>query len=767
VLRDQAARRTETEREANTALEEAGKWQHEGRLPEALAAARRAASVANTGDAGDAFRQRVQGRRADLELVAELEEARVAVTAHKEDLFGDELADRRFAAAFQKAGLDVEALRAEEAAERIRQSSVVAELAAALDHWALIRHGITRRSDPSFKHLLRVARAADPDRWRDRMREALEREDLQALEALAKSEEVLGQPTLTLALLGRALVRMGAAEPAEALLQQARLGRPEDFWINHDLALAISKAQPARWDDVIRFFTAAEAVRPQSPGAHANLGLALFNKGRLDEAVAECQQAIRLEHDFPEAHRCLGNAFQKKGRLDDAIAEFQVVIRLNKDYPDAHNDLGIALVEKGQLDDAIVEFQEAIRLNKDILEAHMNLGNALCEHGRLDDAIAAYEAAIRLKPDLPEAHRPLGLALRKKGQLDEAIAEYQEAIHLKQDFPEAHADLGNALAEKGQLEKAIAEFQEAIQLKKDYPEAHCNLGIALFKMGRPEQAITEYKEAIRFKKDFPQAHYNLGIALRDRGLLEEAVAANREAIRFKQDYAEAHCNLGHILKQKGHFADALAALKRGHELGSQNPRWSYPSAQWVRTAEQLVALEPKLPKMLKGEAQPADPAEGLVLARMCQDYKKLYAAATRFYAEAFAAEPKLAGDLAAQYRYNAACAAALAGCGQGLDAGQLDDQERARLRRQALDWLRADLTQYAAIVDKGPAQARAGVQQRLEHWQQDTDFAGVRGNALAKLPEAERAPWQKLWAEVEGLRQRAAKAPEPASSSRP
>jgi serine/threonine-protein kinase len=186
----------------------------------------------------------------------------------------------------------------------------------------------------------------------------------------------------------------------------------------------------------------------------------------------------------------------------------------------------------------------------------------------------------------------------------------------------------------------------------------------------------------------------------------------------------------------------------------------------VRTAEQLVAMENKLPQLLKGEAQPADTAERLALAHLCQEQKRV-AAATRFYADAFAAEPKVAGDLKAQHRYEAARAAGLAGCGRGQDAAQLDDQERARLRRQALEWLRADLALYAAMVEKGPAQARAVVPKQLACWQRDPQFAGVRGGALAQLPAAERPPWQKLWAEVAALRKRAAKAPEPASSGRP
>src|SRR5207244_7349531 len=119
------------------------------------------------------------------------------------------------------------------------------------------------------------------------------------------------------------------------------------------------------------------------------------------------------------------------------------------------------------------------------------------------------------------------------------------------------------------------------------------------------------------------------------------------------------------------------------------------------------------------------------------------------YKAAFANTPKLADDLHFQHRYNAACAAALAGCGQGKDADQSDARERARLRRQALDWLRADLTAYRRLLDKEPDKARTAVRERMQYWLQDKDFAGVRGSAaLAKLPKEECQGWQKLWADV-------------------
>src|SRR5262249_46903844 len=123
---------------------------------------------------------------------------------------------------------------------------------------------------------------------------------------------------------------------------------------------------------------------------------------------------------------------------------------------------------------------------------------------------------------------------------------------------------------------------------------------------------------------------------------------------------------------------------------------------------------------------------------------------------AFAAEPKLADDLGAAHRYDAAVIAALAAAGKGEDAAKLEDEGRARLRGQALAWLRTDLRTWTALVEKGTPQDRAFAAKALRHWQTDRELAGVRdAAALAGLPEAERADWQRLWANVQALLEKA------------
>jgi eukaryotic-like serine/threonine-protein kinase len=243
-------------------------------------------------------------------------------------------------------------------------------------------------------------------------------------------------------------------------------------------------------------------------------------------------------------------------------------------------------------------------------------------------------------------------------------------------------------------------------------------------------------------------YYKRGHALGSQGRYKEAEAAYREAIRLRPDYAEAHCNLGYVLRAQGRFAESLTAYRRGHELGTKTPGWRYPSADWVRQAERRVALDAKLPAVLRDDAAPADAAEAAELAE-CVLYRQKPAAAIRLFEAAFAAEPALAQRPGLYYRYNAACAAALAAAGRGTDAAAaLPAKLRASLRRQALAWLGADL----AAWQQRAAADRAAAGKTMTHWQADPDLAGVRGpQELAKLPAAERAEWEKLWADVAAL----------------
>jgi tetratricopeptide (TPR) repeat protein len=252
-------------------------------------------------------------------------------------------------------------------------------------------------------------------------------------------------------------------------------------------------------------------------------------------------------------------------------------------------------------------------------------------------------------------------------------------------------------------------------------------------------------------------HSHIGLAPLAQGKLEEAAAESRDAIRHHAAEPYAHYGLGIVLRKQGKYAESLAELRTAHELGTKIPGWDHPSAAWVREAETTIAIADRLPALIRDDDRPRDNAERLALARACDD-RKLNAAAARLWGEAMAADPKLAEDLKAEYRHEAAVAAVQAGCGQGRDEPAPDEPARAKLRAQALEWLRADLASRARQFETDAPAARTA----MAYWKGDPELAGVRDPvALARLPEPERTAWQAFWADADRLLDKAKEAKSP------
>jgi serine/threonine protein kinase/Flp pilus assembly protein TadD len=761
-------RRAETERgvtaalaQAEVLLDEAGRqtehperWQATARL--AQGAVEKAEGLLAAGGGRQELAERVQRVRAaaavavaDSRLLVELDRLRLelaAVVNLKENFFDEAAAAPLYAKLLGDYGVDLGL--PQQAAARVRDSRLREALVAALEDWSRLT-----RDQEERRRLEHVLESAEPDadpfpaRWRSARRQR----DGAALRRLAGEPVVQALPATALVLLARDLKTVSESTAAEQVLRAGLDRYPSNFWLNTDLGLLLRHRQPSRAEEAVPYLMVAMALRSDSAGAHLNLGSALGEKGDLEGAIRCFRAACRIGPNYAAAHHGLGIALRDQDRLDEAIAEFRQALQIKNDIPEAHHNLGKALLDKGQLDEAIAAFRQALQLKKDYAKAHAGLGGALQGQGHPDEAIAECREALRLQPDCPEAHTNLGNALLNKGQLDEAIAAFRQALQTRQIFPQAyiaHTSLGQALWAKHRADEAIAEHRAALRLKPDYPVAHRNLGNALRSKGRLDDAIAEYCEALRLKPDYPAAHVDRGDALESKGQPDEAIAEYRQALRLKPDYAEAYCHLGLILERQGEFQQALQELRRAHELGSRKPHWSWPTAQWVRKYEPMAALEGRLPDFLAGTTKPTSPSQSTELAWVCLR-KHLNRAAVRFYEEAFADQPKLAEDRRKAHPYNAACAAALAAAGQGKDADKLDGTERGRLRRQALDWLRADLAEWIKQVENRSPEALALVQ-NLAYWQKDSDLASLRGEAaLARLPAEEQAGWRRLWADVE------------------
>jgi tetratricopeptide (TPR) repeat protein len=369
-------------------------------------------------------------------------------------------------------------------------------------------------------------------------------------------------------------------------------------------------------------------------------------------------------------------------------------------------------------------------------------------------ALAYHQEAIRLKPKDAMAHYRLGVTLRSKGDLGPAVTAFRKALELDGNLAVAHNGLGKALSEQGAHDEAVACLKQAVRRYPRLPRFLGDLAHALAGKGDLKEALTAYRQALQLDPQNAEFRCQLGLLLTEKGEYDAGMTALREAIRLQPDFAEAYHHLGAALQHEGQLAEALAAFRRGHELGSRDPNWRFPSAESVKRCERLVGLEKQLPAVLAGKDKP-DAAGLLDFAELCRS-KRLFGTASRLSEAAFAAQPALTERGEPTHRYLAACSAALAGCGQGEEATKLDVKERARWRKQALKWLEADLVLWTKRMESGPPQDRKTVAARLQHWQRNQDLAGIRDAALlAKLPPDEQEACMRLWAEVEAVLQKA------------
>ena len=204
------------------------------------------------------------------------------------------------------------------------------------------------------------------------------------------------------------------------------------------------------------------------------------------------------------AHYNLGVALADRGQVEEAIAHYQRAVEIKPDDVLAHNNLGIALAGSAdRFDEAIAQFQQVLEIKPDFAEAHCNLGNALAGRGQVEEAIACYRKALKIKPDFAEAHNNLGNALATQGQFDEAMEHYRQTLKIKPGYAEAHNNLGTVLAVRGRLAEAVQQYRQALEIKPDYAEAYNNLRSAL------ADVIRSYRKVLQVKPDNVVAANNL------------------------------------------------------------------------------------------------------------------------------------------------------------------------------------------------------------------------------------------------------------------
>jgi tetratricopeptide (TPR) repeat protein len=172
-----------------------------------------------------------------------------------------------------------------------------------------------------------------------------------------------------------------------------------------------------------------------------NLGFMLAEDGRLEEAVAQFEAAVRIEPTSPEAFGALALARKGQGRIDEALRLYGEALRSYPDDSDTLNDLALTLIQMGRPEEAEPHLRLALRHRPENAEIRANLGALLVQRGRFDDGVRELREALDFDARCILAYANLSAAFEMAGRLDQAITVYEAWLRAAPEDTDARSRL--------------------------------------------------------------------------------------------------------------------------------------------------------------------------------------------------------------------------------------------------------------------------------------------------------------------------------------
>ena len=270
--------------------------------------------------------------------------------------------------------------------------------------------------------------------------------------------------------------------------------------------VGLTRYTASDWDKAITNFSAAlKQVEDPIKALDQSIvylyrGSAYSHKKVYDRAIADFNQAIKLDPSFAYPYHNRGLVYSYKEDYDSAIADFNQAIKLDPSDAQAYHERGLAYSYKKDYDSAIADFNQAIKLDPSFAYSYNGRGSAYSHKKEYDRAIADFNQAIKLDPSFAYPYHNRGLAYGHKEDYDRAIADFNQAIKLDPSLAPAYYNRGNTYSYKKDYDRAIADYSQAIKLDPTITNSYYNRGFAYKNKGRKDKAIEDFKKVLELNQ---------------------------------------------------------------------------------------------------------------------------------------------------------------------------------------------------------------------------------------------------------------------------
>ncbi|KAM7345947.1 transmembrane O-mannosyltransferase targeting cadherins 3 isoform 1-T2 [Cochliomyia hominivorax] len=300
------------------------------------------------------------------------------------------------------------------------------------------------------------------------------------------------------------------------------------------------------WKNEYTLFMSGVHVNDRNAKLFNNVGHALENEGRFQEALSYFQQAVKIQPDDIGAHINVGRTFNNLKMYSEAEKAY---LKAKSLFP---------RIKPGE------SYQARIAPNH--LNVFINLANLIARNQtRLEEADFLYRQAISMRADYVQAYINRGDILMKLNRTAQAQEVYEKALLYDSENADIYYNLGVVFLEQGKSAQANVYFNKALELYPEHEQALLNSAILLQEMGGQEarQVSRERLHKVLAKNgDNEKVFFNLGMLAMDESDFEAAEQYFKRAIHIKSDFRSALFNLALLLADANRPLDAVPYLNQ-------------------------------------------------------------------------------------------------------------------------------------------------------------------------------------------------------------
>jgi cellulose synthase operon protein C len=320
---------------------------------------------------------------------------------------------------------------------------------------------------------------------------------------------------------------------------------------------------------------------PKQPIARVLSSRILLAEGKPDEAIVALQRQVADTPDLAVAHFALGLAFGQKGQLQQAKSEMQNALKASPEMVQALNELVDLNLATGDVGVAKEYAMQSVRAKPGSVDGHLLLSTSLLRNKEFPAAAQEAAQAQQLAPDNPWTHVQMAEVLAGEKKNGEAEKEFEATLAMQPQFPEGLGQLINFLVATNQQPKALARAGRYLQSYPNDAVGHAILGSLYMQLKQYANATPELERAIDLDPKLFEVYLQLGQAYQQLHEMDAAIARYQSALALRPNLPVVLTMLGNCYLDKGDLVNArknyeqALAVDSNFAIAAGNLAWVY------------------------------------------------------------------------------------------------------------------------------------------------------------------------------------------------